>query len=156
MRGSRSAWGADCPNGSEAAKRASEAETAQQTGKQQSIQETTRRMDSKENTMSKKRPQPKQEAKEIEPATDPKPKGFVPRPCSQCTALRPPKTSYSYVYCTRGKVRYCKCGRCNNTWSEYFDNCTTAIVHTYENIVTQETSTPSLEYGISGIVTSTD
>ena len=105
------------------------------------------------NTMSKKR----QQQKPVEQKPElPKPRGFVPRPCSQCTALRPPKTSYSYVYCTRGNVRHCKCRNCKNTWSEYFDNRTTQLVHTHENIVTQETSTPSLEYGISGIVTSTD
>jgi hypothetical protein len=51
-----------------------------------------------------------------------KPRGFEPRHCSACTSLREDKTkNYSFVYHTRGKVRYCKCGYCGNTWSQFSD-----------------------------------
>ena len=103
--------------------------------------------------MSKKRP--KQQEKAIEPVQELKPRGFVPRQCSNCAATRPANVSFVRVYCTRGKIRYCKCDRCNFTWSQYFDNCTTCIVHTHENILTQETSTPSLDHGDISIVTGT-
>lgn len=46
------------------------------------------------------------------------PREFVPRDCTQCTALRPPRQSYSRVYCKRGKIRFCKCGFCGATWSQ--------------------------------------
>jgi hypothetical protein len=45
------------------------------------------------------------------------PRRFTPRPCSLCTAHRDGK-NYSYVYHTAGRVRYCKCKLCNNTWTQ--------------------------------------
>lgn len=48
-----------------------------------------------------------------------RPRAFTPRDCTQCTALRPKASdSYSYVYHTRGSVRYCKCKFCGNTWAQ--------------------------------------
>lgn len=49
---------------------------------------------------------------------EPKPREFEARPCSSCQALRPHGTSYSRVYCTRGRIRYCKCDYCGHTWSQ--------------------------------------
>ncbi len=48
----------------------------------------------------------------------PKPREFEARPCTSCQALRPHGTSYSRVYCTRGRIRYCKCHYCGHTWSQ--------------------------------------
>ena len=45
------------------------------------------------------------------------PRRFTPRPCSLCTVHRDGK-NYSYVYHTAGRVRYCKCKLCNNTWTQ--------------------------------------
>lgn len=45
------------------------------------------------------------------------PRRFTPRPCSVCEALRNGR-NYSYVYHTAGRVRYCKCRFCNNTWTQ--------------------------------------
>lgn len=83
------------------------------------------------NTMSKKRrAQPmRDETKVIEQITDDiteivntvsdaaVPRRFTPRPCSVCEALRSGR-NYSYVYHTAGRVRYCKCRFCNNTWTQ--------------------------------------
>lgn len=85
-----------------------------------------------------------------------RPRAFVPRPCSSCEALRPAGTSFSKCYCTRGEIRYCRCEYCNNTWSQYFTNCTMPIVRSDQKLSTTETSTPSLEHGISSITVSTD
>lgn len=54
-------------------------------------------------------------------AVAPKPKQFSPRPCTACAALRPANTNYSRVYSKHGKVRYCRCDFCNNTWAQYAD-----------------------------------
>jgi hypothetical protein len=35
---------------------------------------------------------------------------FRPRDCVQCTAMRPTRSSYSRVYCTKGNTRYIRCG----------------------------------------------
>ena len=43
---------------------------------------------------------------------------FTPRPCTLCEARRPANTNASYVYCTRGKIRFCKCKECGHTWSQ--------------------------------------
>jgi hypothetical protein len=71
--------------------------------------------------MSKKqkmRPQPHE-------AEVPKPRvtSFVARDCSLCTALRELDSnakgkSFSRVYATVGRTRYCKCGYCGNTWKQ--------------------------------------
>lgn len=47
-----------------------------------------------------------------------KPKRFVSRPCCMCSAFRPPATNYSFVYAKHGRVRYCKCRFCGNTWTQ--------------------------------------
>lgn len=52
----------------------------------------------------------------------PKPRvtSFVPRQCTACTELRKdePEASYSRVYATVGKTRYCKCSFCGATWKQ--------------------------------------
>jgi hypothetical protein len=55
----------------------------------------------------------------------PKPRvtSFVPQNCTACQRLREldPATegnSYSRVYSTQGRTRYCKCGYCGHTWKE--------------------------------------
>lgn len=48
----------------------------------------------------------------------PKPREFEARPCVQCVALRPFNTNYSRVYKTLGRIRYCKCHFCGNTWAQ--------------------------------------
>ena len=103
--------------------------------------------------MSKKR----QQQKPVEQKPDPpKPRGFVPRPCSQCTALRPPNTSYSRVYSKHGQIRYCKCEFCGATWSQYFDIIAMDVASTNVSVVQSETVSVQLGHGISGIVTCTD
>lgn len=47
-----------------------------------------------------------------------KPKRFVSRPCCMCTEYRPRATNYSVVYAKHGRVRYCKCRFCGNTWTQ--------------------------------------
>ena len=48
---------------------------------------------------------------------------FVPRDCTTCPALRAADAvnaglSFSRVYSTQGRTRYCKCGYCGATWKE--------------------------------------
>lgn len=48
---------------------------------------------------------------------------FVPRDCTSCPALRDADPvnaglSFSRVYSTQGRTRYCKCGYCGATWKE--------------------------------------
>lgn len=52
---------------------------------------------------------------------------FVAAPCSMCQTLRDGDDeakgrSYSRVYATVGRTRYCKCGYCGNTWKQILDN----------------------------------
>ena len=51
----------------------------------------------------------------------PKPREFTPRDCTLCITSRPPRQQFSRVYAKRGKIRYCKCGYCGNTWSQEGD-----------------------------------
>lgn len=55
----------------------------------------------------------------------PKPRvtSFVARDCTQCTALRDQDAtakgkSFTRVYGTVGRVRYCRCEFCGNTWKQ--------------------------------------
>ena len=50
----------------------------------------------------------------------PKPRitSYVAPPCTACTALRPEGKNYSRVETTRGRVRYCKCKYCGNTFKD--------------------------------------
>lgn len=103
--------------------------------------------------MSKKQ----QQSKPVEQKPEqPKPRGFVPRPCSNCTALRPPSTSYSRVYSKHGPVRYCKCDFCGNTWSQYFDIIAIDVASASVSVSQSESASVSLGHGISVIVTCTD
>ncbi len=43
---------------------------------------------------------------------------FIAKPCTICTALRPPNTNYTRVYASRETARYCKCSYCGNTWKD--------------------------------------
>lgn len=61
----------------------------------------------------------------IKATTQPKPRvtTFVPRDCTACQRLRELDSategnSYSRVYSTQGRTRYCKCGYCGHTWKE--------------------------------------
>jgi hypothetical protein len=83
----------------------------------------------------------------------PKPRAFTPRDCSLCTARRPKDRSYSKVYKTRGTVRYVKCEYCGNTWSQYFGDCTSTLVHGHDETMPVVVS---LGHGISGEPLSTD
>jgi hypothetical protein len=40
------------------------------------------------------------------------------RPCTLCESRRPIGKSYSRVYCTKAKVRYCRCSYCGHTWAQ--------------------------------------
>lgn len=101
--------------------------------------------------MSRKRKQ-----QPIKKADEPKPRGFIPRPCSQCTAIRPANTSYSRVYSKHGLIRYCKCDFCGNTWSQYFDNVARCIAIA-DATESQNDDMPLLSnHGILGGVISTD
>ena len=46
------------------------------------------------------------------------PREFEARACTLCVGVRPPGKNYSRVYSKHGRVRYCKCGFCGNTWSQ--------------------------------------
>lgn len=54
----------------------------------------------------------------------PKPRRYVPRPCSMCTVLRPNVAdNYSEVYGVKREgatiIRYCRCKFCKNDWREF-------------------------------------
>lgn len=53
-----------------------------------------------------------------ETVAKPQPREFEARPCTICVGIRPHGKNYSRVYTTRGRVRYCKCGFCGNTWAQ--------------------------------------
>jgi len=57
-------------------------------------------------------------SKEIAEIITTKPREFEARACTICVGIRPMGKNYSRVYCTRGRVRYCKCGFCGNTWAQ--------------------------------------
>lgn len=64
-------------------------------------------------------PKRRKRAKQVQAAAEVlKPRAFVPRACTSCTALRPPNTSYSVVYGKVGRVRYCRCKFCQHTWTQ--------------------------------------
>jgi hypothetical protein len=50
--------------------------------------------------------------------TEPIPREDEARPCSLCESRRPIGKSYSRVYCTKAKVRYCRCSYCGHTWTQ--------------------------------------
>ena len=70
----------------------------------------------------------KPKIKELKPqqvVEPPKPRvtSFVARDCTMCSALREADEkargkSFSRVYATVGRTRYCKCGYCGNTWKQ--------------------------------------
>ena len=69
--------------------------------------------------MTMTEPKPKRLKKKVEGIIElPKPREFAAKDCSACAAIRPICKSYSRVYCTRGRVRYCRCDFCGNTWSQ--------------------------------------
>lgn len=65
-------------------------------------------------TMTKKR------KKTIRRPVVAKARRYTPRPCTNCTTIRPDKKNYSEVYSTfsrtDGVYRYCRCTFCGNTW----------------------------------------
>jgi len=69
--------------------------------------------------MTMTEPKPKRPKKKAEGIIElPKPREFEAKACSACAGIRPIGKSYSRVYCTRGRVRYCRCDFCGNTWSQ--------------------------------------
>lgn len=56
----------------------------------------------------------------IEPKieNEPEPRRFMPRDCTQCLTRRKPGESYVRVYSKHGKIRYCRCSLCGNTWAQ--------------------------------------
>lgn len=48
----------------------------------------------------------------------PQPREFEARACTLCVGVRPPGKNYSRVYSKHGRVRYCRCSFCGNTWSQ--------------------------------------
>ena len=53
----------------------------------------------------------------------PKPRitSYVAPPCSACSAMRPEGENHSRVMSTHGRIRYCKCGFCGNTFKDVVD-----------------------------------
>ena len=49
---------------------------------------------------------------------EPTPRRFTPKDCPMCESYRPKGMSFSRVYSTQGKIRYCRCGFCRHTWSQ--------------------------------------
>ena len=75
--------------------------------------------------MTRKKTKP---AETVTIAEVPKPRvtSFVAGDCTACTALREQDPnakgkSFSRVYATVGRTRYCKCGYCVNTWKQVED-----------------------------------
>lgn len=73
------------------------------------------------------RKQRRQDNRIVEPpptvTAKPRVRDFIAAPCSICQALRDQDEeaegrSYSRVYGTVGKVRYCRCDFCGNTWKQ--------------------------------------
>jgi len=56
-------------------------------------------------------------AKTVEPVED-KPRRFMPRDCTLCVTRRKPGESHVRVYSKHGSIRYCRCNKCGNTWSQ--------------------------------------
>lgn len=48
----------------------------------------------------------------------PKPREFEAKQCTLCVNFRPTGKNYSRVYSKHGRVRYCKCSFCGNTWAQ--------------------------------------
>ena len=46
------------------------------------------------------------------------PRRFMPRDCTQCLTRRKPGESYVRVYSKHGRIRYCRCSLCGNTWAQ--------------------------------------
>ena len=53
-----------------------------------------------------------------EASEGPIPREDEARPCTLCESRRPIGKSYSRVYCTKAKVRYCRCSYCGHTWPQ--------------------------------------
>ena len=49
---------------------------------------------------------------------EPEPRRFMPRDCTQCLTRRKPGESYVRVYSKHGRIRYCRCSLCGNTWAQ--------------------------------------
>lgn len=62
--------------------------------------------------------QPAQKVAEVDPVPELEPRRFMPRDCTMCVTRRKPGESYSRVYSKHGKIRYCKCDKCGNTWAQ--------------------------------------
>ena len=84
-----------------------------------------------------------------------KPRAFVPRACTACTKLREAGTSYSIVYAKVGRVRYCRCKFCDNTWTQTISadqqgQFTTHVVRVQvQNIVPPPDDADATEHGNS-------
>lgn len=48
----------------------------------------------------------------------PVPRRFTPKDCPMCESHRPKGLSFSRVYSTQGRIRYCRCEFCRHTWSQ--------------------------------------
>ena len=48
----------------------------------------------------------------------PTPRRFTPKDCPMCESHRPKGLSFSRVYSTQGRIRYCRCEFCRHTWSQ--------------------------------------
>ena len=48
----------------------------------------------------------------------PAPRRFTPKDCPMCESHRPKGLSFSRVYSTQGRIRYCRCEFCRHTWSQ--------------------------------------
>lgn len=57
-------------------------------------------------------------AKEEERESIPAPRRFTPKDCPMCESHRPKGLSFSRVYSTQGRIRYCRCEFCRHTWSQ--------------------------------------
>ena len=52
------------------------------------------------------------------PEQEPEPRRFMPRDCTQCVTRRKAGESYVRVYSKHGRIRYCRCSLCGNTWAQ--------------------------------------
>jgi len=109
-------------------------------------------------TMAKKRRKTTKVASD-KPGDDPKPRAFVPRPCTACLTVREPATNYSRVYSSNGRVRYCKCSFCGNTWTQTIsaDQITTGIANrTQPSVVNRVARAKHKGHGNSSIPPGSD
>lgn len=110
-------------------------------------------------TVARKKRSDKRISRQQDDRLELRPRSFVPRACSCCQADRPPGTSYSKVYATKGRIRYCRCHYCGNTWTQAVsaEQITTGMVNDHAVVISKDAGpVHAKEHGNNGKSTGTD